>query len=283
MSADAGWEIAGWAWEKRDQILGLLSELRDWFRGGKKDDAQQRPGILILGPGGTGKSTLGRILSGEYDLLLDLPGEYRESISAEEYELPGDPKIEILVPPGQYHRREATWTQLLADLSAGRFRGIILLNAYGYHTLGQIDFRGTALYKERGKSGFLPAYLEERRSDELAVLKKLSDAACSTRGSLWILSLISKQDLWWPRRSEVERHYRAGDYGTMIGELQTHLGQLRFRHEFSFASLVISNFMAGRDVTLSRNAAGYDQNLQVASLRRLFETVAALKQWEGTE
>jgi hypothetical protein len=31
---------------------------------------------------------------------------------------------------------------------------------------------------------------------------------------------------------------------------------------------------------LRPNTEGYDQRLQVQSLRRLFETIAALKQWE---
>ena len=283
MSEDESWKIAGWAWEKRERILGLLSELRDWFRGGRKEQAQGQPGILVLGAGGAGKSTLGRILSGEYNFLLDSPGEYQESMSVEEYELQGDPKTEIWVPPGQLHRRDATWTDLLADLAAGKFRGIILTNAYGYHALGQVSYKDTRLYEETGKAGFLPAYLDDRRSEELAVLRKLIESARPTQRKLWMLSLVSKQDLWWPKRSEVERHYRDGEYGTAIGELQAHLGKVRFRHEFAFASLVISNFVTGQNETLKRNTEGYDQNLQIASLRRLFETVAALKQWEESK
>lgn len=283
MGQDEGWRVAGWAWERREQILGLLSELRDWFRGGKKDQPQDHPGILVLGAGGAGKSTLGRILSGDYNFLLDSPGEYRESISVEEYELQGDPKTAIWVPPGQLHRRDATWTDLLADLAAGKFRGIILVNAHGYHTLGQLSYKETRLYGETGKAGFLVAYLDDRRAEELAVLRKLTEAARPIQGKLWMLSLVSKQDLWWPKRSEVESHYRDGEYGTAIGELQAHLGKLRFRHEFAFASLVISNFVTGQKETLKRNTEGYDQNLQIASLRRMFETVAALKQWEESK
>lgn len=55
----------------------------------------------------------------------------------------------------------------------------------------------------------------------------------------------------------------------------------RFRHEFAFASLVISNFVTGREERLKPNAQGYDHRRFVESLRRLFETVASLKDWEG--
>ena len=211
MNQDEGWKVATWAWDKRSQILGLLAELRDWFRGGKKDAKAEKPGILILGAGGTGKSTLGRILSGDFDLLLDPPGEYKESISTEEYELQGEPKAEILVLPGQSHRRDATWPELLADLTAGKFRGIILINAYGYHTIGEARYQDTPIFKEKakgkGKAGFLAAYIEDRCAEELAILRRVADAIRPVAGRVWMLSLITKQDLWWPQRAKVEQHY----------------------------------------------------------------------------
>lgn len=97
-----------------------------------------------------------------------------------------------------------------------------------------------------------------------------------------MLSLISKQDLWWPQRVEVESHYREGEYGTAIQGVLNRVGRLNFRHEYAFSSLVISNFTTGMKETLKPNSEGYDQSLQVASLRRLFETIAALKDWEET-
>jgi hypothetical protein len=45
-------QIVKWVWEKRDDILAALKTVRDWFRTGDSD--KQKPGILILGPGGAG-------------------------------------------------------------------------------------------------------------------------------------------------------------------------------------------------------------------------------------
>ena len=47
----------------RAAALGLYAAVRDYFR--KTNEPGERP-ILILGPGGVGKTTLARILSGEY-------------------------------------------------------------------------------------------------------------------------------------------------------------------------------------------------------------------------
>jgi hypothetical protein len=101
-----GAEIAGgarWAWEKREDVLKIFRELRSWFRGeGKPADA---PGILILGPGGSGKSTLAKMLAGETeDWLFDPPKNYLESIGIERTSLKDDPRVSVVVLPGQIHR-----------------------------------------------------------------------------------------------------------------------------------------------------------------------------------
>lgn len=43
---------------------------------------------------------------------------------------------------------------------------------------------------------------------------------------------------------------------------------------------MIRNLVTGRGEKLKPNAEGYDQELQVESLRRLIETVDALRTWE---
>jgi ABC-type nitrate/sulfonate/bicarbonate transport system ATPase subunit len=51
-----------WLWDQRDWIAQRYRELRDWW-----STPQLDRGILILGPGGVGKSTLGRLLAGIAD------------------------------------------------------------------------------------------------------------------------------------------------------------------------------------------------------------------------
>ena len=100
-----------------------------------------------MGPGGAGKSTLARLLAEEnYNPLLHLPGTYKESIGVEHYALKDAPGVEIVVPPGQRQRRDATWTDLHADLVAGKFRGVILLAADGHHSFTR-SYKENRLYQ----------------------------------------------------------------------------------------------------------------------------------------
>ena len=185
--------------------------------------ARSNQKILIIGPGGAGKSTLGKILSGEYDLLMDLPGKYEESQDPESQRLQGDPGVELVVLPGQLHRQKATWSEPLAGVGAGDYRGIIVVAPYGCDSLGPLSYKKHPLYA-KNKEAFLKALLAQNRAAELDVIRQLVRHAKGNKKKLWLLTLVSKQDLWWGEADKVEKHYREGEYGTALQELMSHRG-----------------------------------------------------------
>jgi hypothetical protein len=126
---------------------------------------------------------------------MDIPGEYQESIGIERYKLDDKPEIEIVVPPGQEHRREATWVGLHNEISSGAYRRIIVLTAYGYETLG-VSFKMHELARQSPKKDdFVEAYLHDRRDAELRILQELAPHILANRQKLWLMTVISKQDL----------------------------------------------------------------------------------------
>lgn len=260
------WKVASWLWDRKDDIGRKLGDLYRWFRGQGAKDPER--GILILGPGGVGKTTLGRILAGEMNWLTDAPWEYEESVT------------EVVVPPGQEHRRESSWNELLGNVSADRYRGIILVSAYGYHDLALRSYRQHALY-QGNKDEFVRAYTADRRAEEIQVLRQLAPHLKASPGRVWLVSVVAKEDLWYPDRHAVEQHYRDGDYGAEIRGLLAATDRRHVRHEYAFASLVISNFDAAPNERLVKNVEGYDHRLQVGSVRRLIEILDALRTWEG--
>lgn len=269
-------------WKYKDTVVPQMQKLQRWFKGDANAPGPQR-GILILGAGGCGKSTLGLLLSGTLDHLEHVPSSYTESLFTEKLELADDPKVEVVIPPGQEHRRASTWTSLQADVASGRVRGIIFVNCFGYHSLGDISFKEHRLYRSTtSQEEFLAAYLADRREEELRVLRLLEPHIKACPEKLWIISVINKEDLWWDKRAEVIAHYAEGEYGDIIRSIQATLGAARARHEMIYLSLLIGSLTTGRQERLAANVAGFDSELQFQSIRQALNTLEAVQQWEAS-
>jgi hypothetical protein len=167
-------EVGRWAWNHQDEIEGKLKLL---YRNLRKALGKEKPGVLILGSGGAAKTTLGRMLSGRYDFLLDGAEPYLQSERVQTFRHRG---AEIFVAPGQGDRVYDTWPQLLAYLATGKAIGVILCGAYGYHALTS-TYKALPSYK-RGddERTFLNRYLPARRAHEIAILKEIATSLANS-------------------------------------------------------------------------------------------------------
>lgn len=167
-----------------------------------------------------------------------------------------------------------------ADIAAGKYHGVILLAAYGYHNLNQ-SYKRHPLHTGN-KAAFLDAYLAAGLADELGILNHLATAIRFCQKKLWLFSVVTKQDLWWPSEAGVVEHYSTGPWREVIDRLTAAKDPWTFRQELLLASLVISNFDTPESERLRKNSEGYDQKAQMKTVRRLFEVLDALRQWEET-
>jgi len=274
-----GADVLQWMWDNRAWIVKQLGSLAMWVK-----QPSERP-ILILGPGGCGKSTLLRILAGHRDWLTETPWKYAESTQQEKQAIEDDPDVQIIVTPGQPHREKTYWQELQGEIAAGKYRGIVLLTAYGYHSLGQgMRIKNHPLYQAGVKQPtleFLGQYLPDRRLDEIRVLKQLAPHLAACQQKIWLLSVVAKEDLWSDERPEVSEHYRNGAYGSEVAAIIDAKNVANFRTELSFVSLIINNFKTGTDELIKKNLEGYDHKSQVESVRSLVEVISGLRAWEA--
>lgn len=278
-SSDCQWwkVTCDWAWDNKEWLAAKLGSLRQYlFRRGP--GAVVGPRCLIIGAGGVGKTTTGHLLQGDYDDALNIPGQYRESVYLDTFSLKDDPATKISVPPGQQFRRDATWSGIQSSIANGEYCGVIIVNAYGYHSIGNFSYRNHRLYED-DVSSFVQAYASECRQEEIRVVKRIAPFIRASPNKIWIINLVTKEDLWWSDRQSVHRHYGEGPYGNAIREAISGSDASRLHVETVFASLVIANFVTGESEVLASTCSGYESTRRVESVKTLWKTIYAVKQW----
>lgn len=266
-----------------------LTNVRGWisskWRIEQKAEPEVWPELLIIGPGGVGKSTLARFLSGNFS-----PADsqrYQESIVVEEYEL-NNPAASVVVPPGQKHRRDLLWADIESGLAAGKFSGVILVMCYGYHSIGEASIPsliGKPSFPAASADPhqeFLDQHLQRCLKDELKVVERIAPFIARSPERIWILTVVTKQDLWFDRDTEVRTHYLRGDYGKVLKKLHNQRKQ-GLQTETAFTCLITQNFQTGRNELLQNTIAGYDQARYNEALRDLLNKLTALRTWESMQ
>lgn len=232
--------------------------------------------IAAFGPGGTGKTTLGILFRNNFRLPYEVK-PYQRSLGSETYDLPGDVFCTLLVAPGQERYSGMEWKPLFEQLARGKIIGIINVVSWGYHSLRQIGYQETKYYQAgMKKEEFLGNYLEARRQVELDIARQLVQPLVLAPRKLWMMTLVTKQDLWWNERLQVQRHYMEGEYDTFIQDISRGRGEQNFRHDYVSASLVLDNFVDVNGELLKPTTAGYDQKTQLAYLDALAKSAIAL-------
>jgi len=248
------------AYEHREDVSELWNKVLYRIKNGKLV-------VLVVGPGGVGKTTLSNFL-GSPRLKL-APSAYEESFHAERFPLPGGVVAELITAPGQETRRDDWDAIFSASKRRGCSFGIINVVAYGFHST-TLDMKDRRRNNE-GTSAATSRYFGECRVKELEVVKEVSSRLARHTKPFWMISLVTKQDLWWPDRRAVKTHYEGGEYSKLISTMAERHGATGFRHEFFSLSLHSQNFADGSGSVVQPTAAGYDDAIKYAHQQRLLE------------
>jgi hypothetical protein len=222
-----------------------------------------------------GKSTFGKIIGGANPLDISTP--YDSSWVNESVELTGDVPGSLLIGPGQADRAERHWPELLRTVAEGVAFGIVNVVSDGMHSLAIRSYKEHDSYRsDMSLEQFREAYAGARRDEEIRMLKQLCDSVKIRKRSIWMVTVVNKQDLWWPDRVNVRGRYESGEYGRIVADLLKSLGRQKFQHEFLPCSMTLGNLTTPGGETLWPNASGYDQALHLQHMQTLFEKLYEL-------
>jgi GTPase Era involved in 16S rRNA processing len=160
--------------------------------------------VLVFGATGVGKTQLLETLSTGLANIIDLM-DRTQFVETKHIKIGNQPFV-FLDTPGQKqhvaHRKTATREQL----RKGSF-GIINVVSYGYHESKSVDGQNMITV-----NGVDPQFLQQQRKIELKQLNEWVVQTDDPTRVAWILTVVSKADLWWDHREIVLKHYESGEY-----------------------------------------------------------------------
>ena len=177
---------------------------------------KRKPKVLLMGCTGAGKTVFLDSLSKDVvPQAIDLLHR-TQTIDHRKVKVSSQPFIFTDVPgedPKKSERLKAI--RMLAGERPGTV-GIINVTAYGYHELRHhkpLIKRGQVIDKD---------FLAARRQAEIEAAQEWTTLLCGREGVAgWLITLVTKADLWWSQRDTVLAHYEKGAYVQALGEAQS--------------------------------------------------------------
>lgn len=257
-----GIEAALTAYEHR----GKIREIGEWLWN-RVTKGEVR--VVVFGSAGAGKSTLGAALAGQ-----EVTPDYRDSGYLETYTLAGGVPCSILVPPGEPSLRAATWSDLLREVSAGHASTVLHVVSWGMNQFSEHEYTELPGYaKGMPLDALAAAFFENQREQEIATLESFARQVALAPGQLSLITVVTKQDLWWGDRQDVRAFYENGRYAEIVTEIRNRVGEQHFTHKIWSASLLRRNIVDANRNVLRETTAGYDDLLQLRDHRKLLEMI----------
>lgn len=201
-----GWMELASAGYKVGEEAGLWKKLMAQLKRNRK--------VLLLGASGAGKSQFAESLRSLSPKRI--PRERRTKTEQRtSARIEGTP-FTLIDTPGQVID-EAKRKRSIANAFRVGVEGVINVVCYGYHEASEAG-PAVALPDNPATSPMIakPEYLEARRAMELHQIDEWIPRL-DEKAAKWILTIVTKADLWWPDANQAIRtHYESGEYGRIF-------------------------------------------------------------------
>jgi hypothetical protein len=192
---------------KEAEKQGLAAKLKALFR--------RKPRVLVLGCTGTGKTNFLNAL------VQPQPGAIRKEdrtryTEAKDLLVQAGSAYRFVDTPGDTDLRDARLQAIREAMSAkGGISGVINVVSYGYH---EYDLPpNSAVLDGEARQDFLRSH----RLEENHRLSEWTDLLGNKESVQWLVTVVTKADLWWDRKPDVLKHYKTGAYFKALGSAQS--------------------------------------------------------------
>jgi hypothetical protein len=164
--------------------------------------------ILVLGCTGTGKTKLIQSLTQEDVKTIN---RMLRTTSSKKHRLGIRRKSFVVIDvPGEHKDKRM---QAIKNAAFKGIAGVINVVSYGYH-----EGRGNESDAIGPSGQASAAFLEACREKEIENLKEWTTILMSGKNPPWLITVVTKADLWWNQREEVLKHYEEESYHQALGD-----------------------------------------------------------------
>jgi energy-coupling factor transporter ATP-binding protein EcfA2 len=183
---------------------GWLDKLVNVFR--------KKHRVLVLGTTGTGKTNL---LQSMQEIAPKAIDQMNRTEFAQKHSISilRQPFIFVDTPGQRGHA--SVRKQAILEAMSHKISGVINVVSYGYHEYRTGKSRAIA---DNGSPR--DSFLEEHRKIELETLNEWTTLLGDKQIVGWLITVVTKADLWWDKKDEVLDYYTSGPYYSALGDAQ---------------------------------------------------------------
>jgi hypothetical protein len=176
-----------------------IAKREGWLRKGI-DYFRPKNRVLVLGSTGVGKSQFLRSIP-EYAAPQISAGARTEFRVVNKFEI-NSRLFEFVDTPGQLEHKPVREDIIKEEIRNKHFKGVINCVSFGYHEYGE-DINSAV------RNGVVRAdYLERHRRREVDLLGEWAQLLSSE----WVMTIVTKADIWWDEKFDVGTYYASGSY-----------------------------------------------------------------------
>lgn len=191
-----------------EEIAKAIDLLKTAYKQGWLDklatSLRKKHKVLVLGPTGAGKTNILESLTELIPKAIDQMNR-TEFVQKHSIKISKQPFVFIDTPGQTLHKGRRISS--IREAMAGKIDGVINVVSYGYH-----EYRIGKKEAIASDGTINESFLERHRLVEMEALKEWTLLLGGRETARWLITVVSKADLWWHQREEVLAHYQSGKY-----------------------------------------------------------------------